>query len=121
MKNFTSKIIAVFLLAIILFPSCASTTLITTHNVTDAKVYINNQFVGTAPYKHKDTKIVGSTIDIKIEKEGYYPFLTTIQKDEKVDVGAIIGGLFFLFPFLWTMEYNPNHIYELTPIAPSDK
>ena len=53
---------------------------------------------------------------VKLEKDGYKPFITTITKDEEVDVGAIIGGLFVLVPFLWTMKYQPVHNYELQPL-----
>jgi len=45
--------------------------------------------------------------------EGYEDFLGSFSRDEEVDVGAIIGGIFFLFPFLWTMKYKPFHTYEL--------
>jgi len=53
---------------------------------------------------------------IKLEKDGYEPLNTMISRDERVDVGAIIGGLFVLVPFLWTMQYNPQHSYELSPL-----
>jgi hypothetical protein len=36
-------------------------------------------------------------------------------RNEEADVGAIIGGIFFLFPFLWTMKYKPGRLYELEP------
>ena len=32
-------------------------------------------------------------------------------------MGAIIGGVFLLFPFLWTMKYDPARTYELTPLG----
>jgi hypothetical protein len=84
-------------------------------NPSGAKVYLNDEPVGTTPYIHRDTKIVGSTTTVKLEKEGYDPLNTSFSRDEEVDVGAIIGGLFVLVPFLWTMKYRPIHTYELTP------
>lgn len=57
---------------------------------------------------------------VKLEKEGFRPFVTTITKDEQVDVGAIIGGLFVVVPFLWTMKYQPVHNYELQPLTAGD-
>jgi hypothetical protein len=99
----------------LLFASCASTTLINT-TPAGAKVYLDGEAVGTTPYSHKDTKIVGTTTTIKLEKEGFEPFTTTFSRSEQADVGAIVGGVFFLFPFLWTMKYKPSRTYELIPL-----
>lgn len=104
----------------ILVSSCASTTLIQS-NPTGAKVYINGEPVGTTPYSHRDSKIVGSTTTVKLEKDGYDPFISSFSRDEEVDVGAVIGGFFVLIPFLWTMKYKPIHTYELSPNTDSGK
>ena len=102
------------LTALILLESCASSTIIQS-NPAGAKLYLNSNYVGTTPYRHKDTKIVGSTTFVRLEKEGYEPLNTSFSRDEQADAGAIIGGIFLLFPFLWTMKYDPSHIYELAP------
>ncbi len=78
-----------------------------------AKVYLNGMSVGKTPYRHSDTKIVGSSTSVKLELEGYETLNTSFSRDEAADVGAIIGGLFVLVPFLWTMKYEPVHFYEL--------
>ncbi|WP_418801987.1 PEGA domain-containing protein [Porphyromonas sp.] len=96
--------------------SCASTTIINS-NPQGAKVYMNQSFVGTTPYTHTDTKIVGSTTSVKLTKEGYEDFNTVLSRNEQVDAGAIVGGVFALIPFLWAMGYNPVHTYELTPVG----
>ncbi len=106
------KVTSVFLALTLLFSSCASTTMIQS-TPSEAKVYINNEYVGTTPHKHKDTKIVGSSNMLRIEKEGYTPLNTSFSRDEEADVGAIIGGIFLLVPFLWTMKYKASHMYEL--------
>lgn len=108
-----TRMVSLLLASSILLTSCASTTIIQT-TPTGAKVYLNGEQVGTTPYTHQDTKIVGSTTSVKLEKEGYEPFNTAFSRDEEVDVGAIIGGFFVLVPFLWTMKYKPTHTYELT-------
>ena len=64
---------------------------------------------------------LGSVTTVKIEKEGYEPMNTMFSRSEQADVGAIIGGVFILVPFLWTMKYNPTHTYELTPLTDSTK
>ncbi len=106
------KLMAICMSFTILFTSCASTTMIQT-NVDEAELFLNGERVGKTPYKHRDMKIVGSTTEVRLEKEGYETFQTSFSRDEKADIGAIIAGVFFLFPFLWTMKYKPVHNYEL--------
>ncbi|MFV0505845.1 MAG: PEGA domain-containing protein [Bacteroidales bacterium] len=113
----TTKLLVAFLTTTTLFASCASSTLIQT-NVNDAKLYLNNEYVGNAPYTMSDTAVEGYTTAVRIEKEGYETLNAFISKNEKVDV--IIGGCFVLVPFLWTMKYKPVHNYMLSPLASTD-
>jgi len=80
-----------------------------------AKVYMNDEFRGVTPYRHSDQAISGTSTYMTFRLEGYEDFNTVLSKNETVDVGAVIGGIFFLFPFIWTMGYNPTHTYELFP------
>jgi hypothetical protein len=114
-KNFILKTLSVVLAAVVLFSSCASSTMISS-NPSGAKVYINGEPVGNTPYLYNDTKILGSVINVDLIKDGYEPLYTSFTRSEQVNVGAIVGGLFFLVPFLWTMEYKPTHKYELVPL-----
>lgn len=111
-KSGTALIMAIA----ILFSSCSSTTTIKS-SPDNAKLYLNDEYVGTTPYKHTDTKVLGSVTHIRIEKNGYETFTTIMVKDEEVNPGAIVGGLFLLFPFIWTLEYKPNHFYELKEVG----
>lgn len=104
------------LMLLIMFYSCSSTTLIQS-TPTGAKVFLDSEYVGTTPVKMKDTKITGSTTMVKLESEGYENLLTSITKDEEINPGAIVGGFFFLVPFLWTMQYKNVHNYELKPLV----
>lgn len=108
------KALSISLAGAILLASCSSSTIIQS-NPSGAKVYIDGEAVGTTPYTHRDTKIVGSSTSVVLEKEGYAPFNTSFSRNESVDAGAIIGGLFVWVPFLWTMKYKPTHTYELVP------
>lgn len=105
-----------FTLASLIFvmTSCASTTLIQS-NPSGAKLYLNDVSVGTTPYSHRDTKIVGTTTMVRLEMDGYEPLNTSFSRDEEVDIGACVGGIFVLIPFLWVMKYQPVHNYDLTP------
>jgi hypothetical protein len=108
--------IALLLLSIMFLNSCASSTMITSLP-SGAKLYINDELVGETPYKYSDTKIIGSNNHVRIEKEGYQSFQTSFARDEQVDIGAIVGGVLVLVPFLWTMKYNDTHKYELLPLV----
>jgi len=114
-KNFTLKMVSIFLVANILFSGCASSTLIQSYP-TGAKVYIDGESVGVTPYWHTDTKIMGSITNVDLVKEGYETLYTSFTRTEQVNVGAIIGGFICWVPFLWTMEYKPTHNYELVPL-----
>ena len=103
------------LTATVLLTSCASSTVLQS-TPAGAHVYLNGEAVGVTPYRYQDTKIIGATTDVRLEKEGYATLNTSFSRNEEADVGAIIGGVFLLFPFLWTMKYKPVHSYELQPL-----
>ena len=106
------KTIAALLAFTVLLSSCASTTIIRSEPP-GANLYLNGEPVGTTPYTHSDTKIVGTTNTVELKMEGYEDFVGSFSRNEEADVGAIIGGIFFVFPFLWVMKYKPFHNYEL--------
>lgn len=95
--------------------ACASTTIINS-DPSGAKVYLNGEKVGTTPYTHTDTKIVGSTNTVLLKKEGYQDFSALFSRNEDVSVGAIVGGIFVLVPLFWVMDYKPTHSYEMVPL-----
>lgn len=114
-RNYLLKVTALLLAVGVFLGSCSSTTLIQS-NPSGAKVYMNEEYKGTTPFTYSDTKIVGSVTNVRLELEGYETFQTVLSRNESVDVGAIIGGLFVWIPLLWIMKYNPVHTYELKPL-----
>lgn len=114
-KKLLIQVTGIILCSAILFSSCASTTMMQSIP-TGAKLYMDGEPVGTTPYAHTDTKIVGSTTPFRMTLEGYEDYNGLLKRNEEVNVGAIIGGIFLLFPFLWTMDYKPTHTYELIPV-----
>jgi hypothetical protein len=114
-----SSIVSLLLAGNVLLSSCSSTTLINSQPQ-GAKVYLNGQYRGTTPYNYSDTKIVGSVTNVRLEKEGHEPLQVPLIRNERADAGAIVGGIFLLFPFLWTMAYDPEHTYELRPLSGND-
>jgi len=112
----TTKFICILLASAILVSSCASTTLFQT-TPTYATVYVSEQKVGTTPYKYTDRKIAGSSTSVTIKKDGYKDLYILLKRNELLHVGALIGGIMFLYPLLWLKKYNPVHIYDLEKLA----
>jgi hypothetical protein len=100
--------------AMAFFGACTSSTVINSRPQ-GAKVYLNGEYVGVTPYTMSDTKITGSSTQVRLEYPGYQPHVTNIARNEEFDVGACIGGVFLLVPFLWIMGYRGSHTYELMP------
>lgn len=114
-KKMINTPVSLMLASSIFLASCVSTTIIQS-NPSGAKVYLNGEPAGVTPYTHQDTKLVGSTTILKLEKEGYVPFNSAFTRNEEVDLGAVIGGVLVWVPFLWTMKYKPTHTYDLIPL-----
>ena len=119
MKNSIKK--SVVLLATTSFiAGCSSSTVI--HSRPEgAKLYVEGVYVGKTPYKYTDMKLVGSRTPLELKMDGYETLDTHLSKSERPDIGAIVGGFFFTVPFLWTLEYQPEHTYELEPAATVEK
>jgi hypothetical protein len=90
---------------------CSSTTMVRTDD-SAAKIYVDGEYKGKGAITISDTKIVGATSMIKIQKQGCEPQTVALSRNEELDVGALIGGLFVLIPFLWIMRYKPDHTFE---------
>jgi hypothetical protein len=110
----TRSLVCISIAVALALGGCASSTVIRT-NVPGATVYLNGAPVGTTPYVMTDTKIVGSTTQVRIEAPGYEPVHGLITRNEQFSVVACIGGVFLLVPFLWIMDYGPDHYFELRP------
>ncbi len=96
------------------FAGCASSTVLQS-NPPGARVSLNGVVVGTTPYTMTDTKIVGSTTPIRLEYPGYQTLDTSISRNEELDVGPLIAGIFLLVPLLWVEKYQAVHMYQLQP------
>jgi hypothetical protein len=110
--NFNIRVLAFLIAFLMLLTGCYSSTRIIS-NPEGAALYLNERYVGQTPYRYGDTKIIGSHTDVRIEKEGYNTLYASFSRSERVNVGAIIGGLFIGIPFLWALDYHPYHQYEL--------
>jgi hypothetical protein len=90
---------------------CSSTTMIRSSDPA-AKIYVDGEYEGQGIASHTDTKIVGSTTLVTLKKEGCQPQTFSFSRSEEIDIGACIGGVFVLVPFLWIEKYRPEHNFE---------
>ena len=91
------------LVALTLFSSCASSVKITS-SPSGVDVYADGFYVGQTPMRHKDAKPTGTTLSLKLEKEGYDTFETEITKDARLNVKALLGSM-FIVPLGWILAY----------------
>ena len=95
----------------IILASCSSTTVIRSTDP-EAKIYIDGEFAGKGEVVHSDQKIVGTSTEVTLKRNGCDPAHYHFSRNERVDAGAIIGGILVLFPFFWTMKYKHERTYE---------
>lgn len=109
MKNVFTGLISTLL--VISFIGC--TTMVTIQSdPSGADVFINNRKMGKTPYIANLDDFIASNHQITLKKEGYDDFNGVLAKEAKV--GAIIGGIFFLIPFLWCYGPSPYQQFALT-------
>jgi hypothetical protein len=104
------KIVASSIAFLFLF-GCASATLIKS-NPPGAKLYLDGQLKGETPYTYADRAAAGTMKSVTLKKEDYKDFTGHIKR-EVLSVGALIGGLFFLIPLIWILEYPPEYTFEM--------
>jgi hypothetical protein len=49
---------------------------------------------------------------VTLKQEGYKDYNGEIKRQE-LSVPALIGGIFLLIPFIWILEYPPQHTFEM--------
>lgn len=76
-----------------------------------ADLYINNKKVGQTPYSAKLDDLVSKEYHVILKKEGYKDCHGVLEKEIKI--GALIGGVLILVPFLWCYGPAPFHNYIL--------
>jgi PEGA domain len=117
MKTRFPNRIAALVCIIGLVGACSSSTVIRS-NPSGARVFLDGAYVGTTPYTLSDSKIVGSTTQIRLEYPGLPPTSVAVSRNEDLKVGTLIVGIFLLVPLLWVMGYDAEHTFELAPQQP---
>lgn len=117
-KIVLTRITGSILILAILASGCASSTVLRT-TPAEADVYVQGQRLGETPYTYSDRKISGASTLVTFKKDGYEAYNTTIRKNKKLNVGALISGLLFVWPLFWVLGYDKTYSYNLDEVAVS--
>jgi hypothetical protein len=95
--------------AILTIQGCASRTRITTE--VNATIYDsqNGRAIGTGVADYQDRKPFWSSTTFRIEKEGCKTKDLTIYRSDDISPGMVIGGFFFILPWIWMGDYQPSY------------
>jgi hypothetical protein len=112
------RITAAVMVALFAFiaSGCASTVLINS-TPEGAQVFVDGQAIGYTPVSYTDTGIVMSTRQVELRLDGYEVHRAVVRRDAELNVGALLGGIFCLWPlFLWVLDYPSRVHYEMRPL-----
>ena len=105
------KKIAALLVLISFLVGCSSTTMITS-NPPGARLYIDDIYKCETPCSYTDSAPMGTAKTVLLKKEGFQETRAKIRKEE-LDIGPLIGGIFFIFPYVWMMKYPSDYTFEM--------
>jgi hypothetical protein len=91
--------------------ACSSGTHIKVSD-TDARIYVNGEYVGTGDGYYSDRKPAFSKQEVTLRKDGCEERSYTMRRNERPDLGAIISAYYLAVPILWVTQYKHHHAYE---------
>jgi hypothetical protein len=78
----------------------------------DARIYVDGEYAGTGKTYYSDRKLMFTKREVTLRKDGCEPQSYTFRRNERPDLGAIIGAYYLAVPLLWTAQYKDHHSYE---------
>jgi len=108
------NIVCVALAACFMLASCASSVRISS-SPSQADVYADGHYIGQTPVRHRDAKVSGTNLNLRLEKEGYEVLETQISKDARINGRALLGSM-FVIPLAWILAYPRSRNYVLKPL-----
>jgi hypothetical protein len=86
----------------------------TTIRITDpqARIYVNGEYVGTGHGRYRDRKPAFTVQEVTLRKDGCEPQNFTFRRNERPDIGAIVGAYYLVVPIFWAAQYKERHAYE---------
>ena len=110
MNIFTNhkQLVASLFVLLILLPSCSSSILISS-SPSEADVFTDGKYIGQTPILHRDDKVSGSILDVRIAKDGYADLKTEIKKTGRINWWSLMFS-WLLYPLKWIEKY-PRGFY----------
>jgi hypothetical protein len=78
----------------------------------DARIYVNGEYVGTGNGWYSDRKPMFTKQEVTVRKDGCEEQSYTFRRNERPDLGAIVGAYYLAVPVLWLTQYKGHHAYE---------
>jgi hypothetical protein len=94
-----------------LLAACSSNTTIRVSDP-DARIYVNGEYVGTGTGQYSDRKPAFTRQEVTVRRPGCLPENYSFRRNERPDVGAIVGAYYLAVPILWLTQYKQHHAYE---------
>jgi hypothetical protein len=91
--------------------ACSSGTHIKVSD-SDARIYVNGEYVGTGDGYYSDRKPAFSKQEVTVRKDGCDEQSYTMRRNERPDLGAIVSAYYLAVPILWVTQYKHKHAYE---------
>ena len=105
------KHLILVLVSLSLLAGCSSSTKIRVSDP-DARIFVNGEYVGTGEGRYSDRKPAFTRQEVTLRKEGCEEQSYAFRRNERPDVGAIVGGYYLVLPILWLTQYKKQHAYE---------
>jgi hypothetical protein len=113
MKNALLCTIAIVLTA------CASSTRIQVSDPS-ARILVNGEYIGTGQGRYRDRRPAFTRQEVALRKEGCKEQTYSFRRNERPDIGAIVGAYFLYLPVFWVAQYKNQHEYEFDCLNESD-
>ncbi len=109
--------LSMLIVAAVALTACSSSTTIRVSDP-DARIYVNGEYVGTGKAYYSDRKPAFTRQDVTVRKDGCAEQSYSFRRNERPDLGAMVGAYYLAFPIFWVTQYKHNHAYEFDCIQP---
>lgn len=99
------------LTSLVALGACSSGTSIRVSDP-DARIYVDGEYVGTGKTYYSDRKVMFTKREVTLRKDGCEAQRYTFRRNERPDLGAIVGAYYLAVPLLWVAQYKGHHEYE---------
>lgn len=110
----------ILLTGLVALGACSSGTSILASDP-DARIYVNDEYVGTGKGYYSDRKPAFTKQEVTLRKNGCAEQRYSFRRNERPDLGAIVGAYYLAVPVLWLTQYKHRHAYEFECEEASDE